>query len=227
MTILNTNTSYGRGGIRFGSKALNGYKAEIFGGVHNSGAGHGQLLIKCANATGTTHDRFFINGASYSDGKIEAWPGGGGFKIYGNLTKSSGSFRIAHPLVGLSTTKDLVHSFIEGPQADLVYRGVVTLSSGTATVNIDNAARMTSGTFVALVNNVSCFTSNETDWTAVKGSVSGNILTITAENNTSTATVSWLVVGERKDPHMLQDASTDSDGRLIVEPDKDLVTPYT
>ena len=112
----------------------------------------------------------------------------------------------------------MVHSFIEGPQADLIYRGVVDLVDGTATVNIDTAGRMTEGTFEVLCTNVSCFTSNETDWTAVKGSVSGNILTITAQDNTSTATVSWMVVGERKDPHMIDTDWTDENGRVITEP---------
>ena len=165
----------------------------------------------------------YLSGKSYSDGWIKATPGGGGFQILGALSKSSGSFRIPHPLAGLSTTKDLVHSFIEGPQADLIYRGVSTLSSGTSTVNIDTEARMTDGTFVALADNVSCFTSNETDWKAVKGRVSGNILTISCEDNTSTAKVSWLVVGERCDAHMIstETAWTDDNGRVITEVDQE------
>ena len=140
--------------------------------------------------------------------------------VTGALSKGSGSFRIDHPLVGMSTTHDLVHSFIEGPQADLIYRGSVDLVSGIGTVNIDTAARMTEGTFDALCTNVQCFTSNETDWTAVKGSVSGNILTITAQDSSSTATVGWMVIGERKDQHMLDTHWTDDDGRVIVEPTK-------
>ena len=140
--------------------------------------------------------------------------------VTGALSKGSGSFRIDHPVVGMSTTHDLVHSFIEGPQADLIYRGTVDLVSGIGTVNIDTAARMTEGTFDALCTNVQCFTSNETDWTAVKGSVSGNILTITAQDSSSTATVGWMVVGERKDQHMLDTNWTDENGRVIVEPTK-------
>ena len=137
----------------------------------------------------------------------------------GALSKSSGSFRIDHPLVGMSTSHYLQHSFIEGPQADLIYRGVVTLSSGVASINIDTVSGMTEGTFVKLCTDVSCFTSNESDWTPVKGSVSGNVLTITAQDNTSTATVSWLVIGERQDDHMKDGNTTwtNSDGKVIVE----------
>jgi hypothetical protein len=54
----------------------------------------------------------------------------------------------------------------------------------------------------------------------VKGSVSGNKLTIESQNASSTATISWMVVGERQDPHMIATDWTDSDGKVIVEPEK-------
>jgi len=136
----------------------------------------------------------------------------------GSLSKGSGSFRIEHPLPALNKTHDLVHSFIEGPKADLIYRGRATLVNGFATINIDQAATMTEGTFEVLCRDVQCFTTNETDWTAVRGSVTGNILTIEAQDNTSTATISWMVIGERKDPHMYVTGWTDNDGKVIVEP---------
>ena len=109
--------------------------------------------------------------------------GDGAVTVAGSLSKGSGSFKIDHPLESKKDTHHLVHSFIEGPQADLIYRGKATLSSGTATVNIDTVSGMTSVTFVALNTNVQCFTNNESGWTAVKGSVSGNTLTITAQDN--------------------------------------------
>ena len=127
-------------------------------------------------------------------------PGGGvhNLTIDGALSKGSGSFKIDHPLESKRDTNWLVHSFLEGPQADLIYRGSVKLSSGSATVDIDTASGMTSGTFEALCTNVQCFTSNETGWTAIKGSVSGKTLTITAQDNSCTDTISWMVVGEKK-----------------------------
>ena len=60
----------------------------------------------------------------------------GSVTIGGALSKGSGSFRIDHPLESKKDTHYLVHSFIEGPQADLIYRGKATLSSGTASVNV-------------------------------------------------------------------------------------------
>ena len=101
---------------------------------------------------------------------------------------------------------------------DLIYRGKVDLVNGSATVNIDTKANMTDGTFVLLNRDIQCFTSNETGWTAVKGSVSGNILTITAENNSCTDTISWMVVGERQDEKIKGSELTTDDGDLITEP---------
>ena len=138
--------------------------------------------------------------------------------VVNSLSKGGGSFRIAHPHPSKKYTHDLVHSFIEGPQMDLIYRGKVDLVDGTATVNIDTKSNMTDGTFVLLNRDVQCFTSNETGWTAVKGSVSGNILTITAQDNTCTDTISWMVVGERQDDKIKSLDMTDDDGNLIVEP---------
>ena len=140
--------------------------------------------------------------------------------VTGSVSKGSGSFKIDHPLPSKKDTHDLVHSFIEGPQADLIYRGRATLASGTVDVNIDTAAGMTEGTFVLLCTDVQCFTSNEEGWAALKGAVSGNVLTITAQDDTCTDTVSWMVIGERKDTHMLDTEWTDENGKVIVEPTK-------
>jgi len=140
---------------------------------------------------------------------------------FASISKGSGSFQIKHPLEAKKDTHYLRHSFIEGPKCDNIYRGKVTLSSGTATVNLDTAGTMTEGTFVALNENIQCTTTNETGWSAVKGNVSGNILTITAQDNTSTDTISWIVVGERKDDEIKASDLTDASGKLLVEPRTD------
>jgi hypothetical protein len=137
--------------------------------------------------------------------------------VTGSLSKGSGSFRIDHPLASKSDTHHLVHSFIEGPQADLIYRGKVDLVGGSATINIDTHSTMTEGTFVVLCRDVQSFTTNETGWTSVKSSVSGNILTIEAEDSSCTDTISWMVVGERQDPNIYSSSMTDDEGKVIVE----------
>ena len=142
----------------------------------------------------------------------------GNVTISGSLSKGSGSFKIDHPVK--PDTHHLVHSFVEAPQADNIYRGKVELLDGVATVNIDTVAGMTEGTFALLNREVQCFTSNESGWTAVRGKVDGNILTIEAQDNTCTDTISWLVIGERQDSHMYETSWTDENGKVIVEPVK-------
>jgi hypothetical protein len=161
----------------------------------------------------TTND-----GSQYATEKMRI-NNAGNVTIAGALSKGSGSFKIDHPLESKKDTHHLVHSFIEGPQADLIYRGTVDLVDGSATVNLDSSSGMTDGTFVLLNTNVQCFTSNESGWTAIKGSVSGNVLTITSQES-CTDTISWMVVGERHDKHMKDTDWTDADGKVIVEPEK-------
>jgi len=145
----------------------------------------------------------------------------GNLNVTGALSKGSGSFRIPHPLK--EETHDLVHSFIEGPQADLIYSGKVQLEDGVATVNIDAASGMTEGTFVVLCRDIRCFTNNETDWDNVRGKVVGNLLTIECQNSDSNAVISWMVIGERQDKHMYDTDWTDENGKVIVEPARPVI----
>ncbi len=143
----------------------------------------------------------------------------GAVQVCGSFSKASGCFDIVHPLPSLSATKRLSHSFVESPQADNIYSGVVDLTAGRATVNIDNLHGMTDGTLTALNRCFRTFTTNETNWDPVRGSVSGNTLTVESCVADSTATVSWMVLGERHDPHMFENPLTDNDGRARVEYD--------
>ena len=158
--------------------------------------------------------RFFAGGSKQFECS------GTNLSVVGALSKGSGSFRIDHPLDSMKDTHDLVHSFIEGPRADLMYRGSVQLSGGTATVDLDAAATMTDGTWELLCRDPQVWVQNEDGWTQVRGSVSGSTLTITAQDNDCTDTVSWLVVAERQDEHMMDTNWTDNNGRVIVEPEK-------
>ena len=141
----------------------------------------------------------------------------GSAHVSGALSKGSGSFMIDHPLPEMKETHNLYHSFIEGPRADLIYRGRARLTNGRAVVDLDEVSDMTSGTFTALNRDVQCFTSNESDWDAVRGSINGATLTIRSQNSASTAVVSWLVIGERQDEHMYETEWTDENGRVAPE----------
>ena len=164
-------------------------------------------------ATYTRHH----DGTLWQDGNLYA---AGNLHVANTLSKAAGSFKIDHPLPQKSNTNYLVHSFIEGPQADLYYSGKTQLQNGLAIINIDSVSNMTEGTFEALCRNIRCFVANESNWDLVRGTVENNLLTIVSQNNDSSANVSWLVVGERKDKFMLETDWTDDEGRVIVEPAK-------
>jgi len=144
-----------------------------------------------------------------------------GTSVYciGAMYKGSGTFRIPHPLKSEVEGEDwdLLHSFIEGPQCDLIYRGRATLVDGRATVSMDTKYGMTAGTFAWLTKDIQTFTSNETGWDAVKSSFSGDTITIECQNTSSTDTISWMVVAERDDPNIKASEITDDDGNLIIE----------
>jgi hypothetical protein len=144
----------------------------------------------------------------------------GDVHVKGNLSKGTGSFVIDHPLESKKNTHKLRHSFIEGPYADNIYRGKTQLSSGTASINLDSEFNMSEGTFEALNREIQCFTSNETGWSNVRGSVNGNVLTIECQDSSSSDEISWLVIGERKDPEIMNSNSTDENGRIITEFEK-------
>ena len=170
-------------------------------------------------------DTYIVEGSAnvmrfFAGGSKQFEVSGTNMSVVGALSKGSGSFRIDHPLDSMKDTHDLVHSFIEGPRADLMYRGSVQLSGGTATVDLDAAATMTDGTWELLCRDPQVWVQNEDGWTQVRGSVSGSTLTITAQDNDCTDTVSWLVVAERQDEHMMDTNWTDNNGRVIVEPEK-------
>ncbi|NDD53026.1 hypothetical protein EBZ39_03965, partial [bacterium] len=140
--------------------------------------------------------------------------------VGGSLAKVSGTFDIAHPTI---RDKRLVHSFIEGPRCDLIYRGTVKLSSGTATIDLDahsvadSESAMTPGTFVALTCNPDVFLTNTTGFGDLVYTLNGAMLTITCEDSTSNDTVSWMVIAERGDNEILQWNRTNSYGQLLTE----------
>lgn len=142
----------------------------------------------------------------------------GNLNVSGSLSKGSGTFNIPHPLPSKTDTHRLVHSFIEGPLADLIYSGMVTLEKGKAQINIDDEAKMTAGTFEVLTTNCRRSTTNETGFSKTISSLNGPILTITSENPDCEDTIYWQIVAERNDPEIKRSNITDDNGRLIVEP---------
>jgi len=182
-------------------------KAMIMGGYNSPTGGGGGVM------------QFYTNDTSENLQQRMCIDPAGQVTIMGALAKGSGSFRICHPLPAKANTHALVHSFIEGPNADLIYSGHTKLTNGIACINIDCSARMTQGTFEALNRCVRIFTTNETSWDAVRGKVCGNMVVIESQNNTSEDEISWMVIGERQDQHMFDTEWTDSEGKVITEPE--------
>ena len=141
--------------------------------------------------------------------------------IPGALSKGSGTFDIAHPVYS-DHKKRLVHSFIEGPRCDLIYRGTKQLINGTITIDINKECTynpngaMDDGTFEALCANAECFLQNKSSFARVMGTISGCILTITCEN-ASNDTIVWMVIAERKDSFIKKWNRTDDNGFLITQ----------
>jgi len=136
----------------------------------------------------------------------------GAVAVHGALSKGSGTFDIPHPT--RSAPWRLRHSFIEGPKADLIYRGTATIpASGSTTVDLDAESGMTDGTWEAL---------NQDPWSMVTSS--GNVVTWSLSGKTLTITgppcvTQWMVIGERRDQTVIDWRATDSDGHLITEYD--------
>ena len=161
-----------------------GFTLKDSDGTGSGGSTEGLVYFKVKDSGGNLTEKMRID----SDGKVGIGTTSPSttLQVVGSLSKSSGSFRIDHPVK--PETHDLVHSFVEAPQADNIYRGKVDLVAGKAEVNIDSVAGMTEGTFVALNREVQVFTSNESGWAAVRGRVEGNRVIIECQNNESTAT---------------------------------------
>ncbi len=120
---------YGNSSTGAGVFGQSGSSDAVYGtstngtGVHGVGSGFGMV------AEGSSYGI-----AAYGSGGIYAAPTsgntiaglfGGNVQINGNLTKSSGSFKIDHPLD--PANKYLYHSFVESPDMKNIYDGTVTL----------------------------------------------------------------------------------------------------
>jgi hypothetical protein len=155
---------------------------------------------------------------------INLLPLGTGYvNVSGNFSVSGGtkSWRIKHPIL---ENKDLIHVCIESPRADNLYRGRKQLINGECEVNLDlecnTTGGMTEGCFVLINKNVQVFVSNNETFDKVIGSVVGNKLTVTSDNVNASCFIDWLVIGERNDNEIINNASTSSNGSIIVEIDR-------
>lgn len=157
--------------------------------------------------SGTVFEPEFQLGNAFSAVNLEL-DSGVSFSVSG--TKS---FTINHPT---EENHYIRHSCVESPRYDNVYRDQITLVDGYAEINIDKHFNMIDGTFLALNREFSIYTSNQTSFTRLKSSLEGNVLKITAKEPTADV-ISFMVIGERKDKEVMDIATSDVNGKLILE----------
>ena len=273
-TILISNTGYfGQAirmyynqGIAFHCQASTGTQGNVF---YSSTAyqpttekmrltNKGSLCINSDIPTGS--ERLHVNGATV---------------ITGSLTKGSGAFVINHPIGNFESTHNLVHSFVEAPKLDLIYRDTIEIiSSNIKYIDIDKQFNLFPGTFDLLNKNPSIFVNNNENFDRVKGKISKKLVNVHADISTLTANftynrtasniivgnihnmpsmiinkgpfdfsanittlqihvetiftgnISYMVIGERKDPFVLSAncVITDSNGELITQSIKSNIT---
>lgn len=177
-----------------------------------------------SNTGSNFHIGAYADGGTYLNNYVSITRSNGNVNFSGTLSKGGGSFLIDHPLDPLN--RNLVHSFVEGPRADLVYRGSVRLSGGEATASIDDASGMTPGTFEALTQHTAAeiWVQNQSGYDAVRGRVVGGMVEIECQNPTSSDLVTWLVIAERRDAFYRHCPLTDDQGRFLVEIAKPALT---
>lgn len=125
-----SGTTAGIFGVSDGSQATaTGFGPDGVVGEATSAIGTGVVAIN-TNAGG---DAFLAINQGSSTGPAAFFVGS--VDIAGSLTKSSGTFKIDHPLD--PANKYLYHSFVESPDMMNIYNGVVTLDeNGLATVTL-------------------------------------------------------------------------------------------
>ena len=190
--------------LSFGAPAADSRQIALYENgtaYYGIGTDVNRLSFYASNTAGTA-ERMSVNSS-------------GAVNIVGSLSKGSGTFDIAHPIKGDGWR--LRHSFIEGPQADLIYRGTVTLVNGSATVDLDEKAGMADGTWEALCRDpwsMASSSGNTVEWV-----LDGKTLTITSA--TLDAVCPWIVIADRQDDHMASEECTitgpEGDPSIIVE----------
>jgi hypothetical protein len=137
-----------------------------------------------------------------------------GLSVNGTFSASNKQFQITHPL---NKNKWLYHTSIEGPQADLIYRGKLNLINGEGNSNIDISSRLTNGTFNALTKNPQLFLQNNDSFDRIKGKIENGNVYVVSENENSSASVDWTVIAERCDTEILTGGTYGGDGKYKTE----------
>jgi hypothetical protein len=148
----------------------------------------------------------------------------GSTKINGTLTTNNLSvsgtkqFKIPHPIL---KNKSLVHSCIESPRVENLYRGIKQLINGTCEINIDTDCNenggLTEGTYESFNRHSQLFLQNHNTFDRLKGIITGNRINVICEDDTANYEINWMVISERCDKNIMETTTTDDNGRLLCE----------
>ena len=197
-------------------------------GISTGGIGQGKIYFyNNGNAyvgeMGVSVNTGFGNSIGFYNNVAGNWSFNNSLSVSGSISKGSGTFLIDHPTDPYN--RNLRHGFVEAPRYDLIYRGTVRLVNGRATVGIDAASKMSTGTFASLTTNAVVTSLQNQDGFArlMPGGINGGSFDIICEDEACTDLVSWVVIAERNDPFVKSDLepNTDSDGRFVPEFEKE------
>ena len=173
------------------ASANGGIGGIFYGGSATSGSGGDGIYVLRGCNQSTCAD------AAYFDGNVE---------VYGNLSKSGGSFKIDHPLD--PANKYLYHSFVESPDMMNIYNGNVTTDAqGSAVVTLPDWFETLNRDFRYQVTVIGQFAQ-----AIVSSKVANNQFSIKTDK--PNVEVSWQVTGVRQD-------SWANAHRIPVEVEKD------
>ena len=116
----------------------------------------------------------------------------------------------------------LVHSFIEGPRADLIYRGITQLVGGISTVNMDSELGLIGGTWESLCREPQVFLQNNDSFILLKGSITEDGTLTIISNESCDDMINWMVIAERQDDDIMSTNWTDENGKPVLEPLKEV-----
>ncbi|HUK13819.1 MAG TPA: hypothetical protein VLW17_11015, partial [Thermoanaerobaculaceae bacterium] len=174
------------------SAGVRGENSNGYGVVGVSGAGFG--VSGYGNSIGIYAHNSYVGGDDvYLATRVLAIDAYGDVNVRGNLAKTTGSFKIDHPLD--PANKYLLHSFVESPDMMNVYNGnVVTDAEGAAVVVLPDYFEALNRDFRYQLTVIGRFAQ-----AIVEREIEGNRFTI--RTNLANVKVSWQVTGIRKDPY--------------------------
>lgn len=209
------NNSVARWRLRYGTDAT-----LTFWAFNSSGGSVGSVLaLNNSTRAATLAANLLVQGGITSVLQVTFQSN---LNVLGSLSKGSGTFLIDDPLD--PANRDLLHGFVEAPEYQNRYRGLVKLVDGQAVVNIDAAWSMAPGTFAAINQDVWVESlQNQDGFTRLRPSkVVNGEFTIFAEDPECADEVAWSVSAARADPFVKSglDPNTDANGRLIISREK-------